>query len=261
MHKTDARAVILRRLFVFKFIPILNPDGVFKGHYRTDPRGVNLNRVYLNPSSKLHPSIYAARKLLIYYHCGLDTFDENEESEENILQRGENTDSIDTNSDCDSVVASCSRNFTKIDPSLFSEDACFDPIPAPGGVLNPHTLTCTMASTSSKKPYTFVLSDANSICAGCVPLDDTPSVGGSGPTLQRSQTDEGRPDSLNESFNNSTHQCAFEACDEDSVYYENLKLNEPQLNSMEVDTHVEPDVPNQELKKRGSSSQNSSLTW
>ena len=39
---------------------------------RTDTRGVNLNRVYGNPSLTLHPTIYAARKLILYAHLGKD---------------------------------------------------------------------------------------------------------------------------------------------------------------------------------------------
>lgn len=41
---------------------------MFHGHYRTDTRGMNLNRVYLDPSPELHPSIFAARSLMLHYH-------------------------------------------------------------------------------------------------------------------------------------------------------------------------------------------------
>mmetsp|Transcript_21725 Transcript_21725/g.3593 ORF Transcript_21725/g.3593 Transcript_21725/m.3593 type:complete len:91 (+) Transcript_21725:656-928(+) len=54
----DERARILLDNFVFKIIPMLNPDGVYRGYYRTDTNGVNLNRVYKNPDPYLHPTIY-----------------------------------------------------------------------------------------------------------------------------------------------------------------------------------------------------------
>lgn len=42
--------------------------GVYRGHYRTDTKGANLNRYYTNPDPALHPSIYAAKSLLLHYH-------------------------------------------------------------------------------------------------------------------------------------------------------------------------------------------------
>jgi hypothetical protein len=70
----DCRAVILRDMFVFKIIPILNPDGVFRGYYRTDTNGANLNRFYNSPSITEHPTIYAAKELFNYYQSVNEVF-------------------------------------------------------------------------------------------------------------------------------------------------------------------------------------------
>ena len=71
LNSSDARAAALRSKYVFKLVPMLNPDGVYRGHYRTDTRGVNLNRVYVNPSPLVHPTIYAAKKLIMLAHLGV----------------------------------------------------------------------------------------------------------------------------------------------------------------------------------------------
>ncbi|XP_038223018.1 cytosolic carboxypeptidase-like protein 5 isoform X2 [Zerene cesonia] len=72
LTRNDPIAIQLRKIYVFKMIPFLNPDGVARGHYRTDTRGVNLNRVYLNPSLTYHPTVYASRALIRYYHFGYE---------------------------------------------------------------------------------------------------------------------------------------------------------------------------------------------
>ena len=55
---------MLRDNFVFKIVPMLNPDGVVHGNYRTSLSGNDLNRRYASPSPVLHPTVYAMRQML-----------------------------------------------------------------------------------------------------------------------------------------------------------------------------------------------------
>lgn len=58
----DAR--ILRDNFVFKIIPMLNPDGVIVGNYRCSLAGTDLNRQWGDPSRKLHPTVFFAKSMM-----------------------------------------------------------------------------------------------------------------------------------------------------------------------------------------------------
>lgn len=63
----DPRAILLRKYFVFKLIPALNPDGVAEGCYRSDSLGRNLNRFYLEPQIDREPTIFASKALCHFY--------------------------------------------------------------------------------------------------------------------------------------------------------------------------------------------------
>ena len=58
-------AVALRRNFVFKIVPMLNPDGVCAGNYRCCLNGVDLNRKWLRPNKKLFPTIFYAKVMVL----------------------------------------------------------------------------------------------------------------------------------------------------------------------------------------------------
>ena len=45
-------AKLLREKYIFKIIPMLNPDGVINGNYRCSLAGCDLNRRWKNPLKK-----------------------------------------------------------------------------------------------------------------------------------------------------------------------------------------------------------------
>ena len=61
----DTRGAALRNNFVFKIVPVLNPDGVYRGNFRLDQNGFNLNRYYLDPSPYTQPTIYAVKNYFL----------------------------------------------------------------------------------------------------------------------------------------------------------------------------------------------------
>eukprot|EP00039_Didymoeca_costata_P003363 m.67150 g.67150 ORF g.67150 m.67150 type:complete len:1070 (+) comp11865_c0_seq2:211-3420(+) len=60
----DPDANVLRDHFVFKVVPMLNPDGVIVGNYRTGLAGVDLNRVYRTPSKELYPTVFHVKAMM-----------------------------------------------------------------------------------------------------------------------------------------------------------------------------------------------------
>ncbi|KAI6227835.1 Cytosolic carboxypeptidase 6 [Aphelenchoides besseyi] len=64
----DPRARKLRSIFVFKIVPMLNPDGVQLGNYRCSLMGFDLNRQYQHPSLWAHPTISATKSLLLQFN-------------------------------------------------------------------------------------------------------------------------------------------------------------------------------------------------
>lgn len=57
-------AKILRDLFVFKIIPMLNPDGVIVGNYRCSLSGRDLNRNYRSKLKDSYPTVWHTRDLV-----------------------------------------------------------------------------------------------------------------------------------------------------------------------------------------------------
>jgi hypothetical protein len=61
----SCEARYLRHRFVFKVVPMLNPDGVIHGNYRCSLAGTDLNRRYVEPSPELHPTVHATKAMVL----------------------------------------------------------------------------------------------------------------------------------------------------------------------------------------------------
>ena len=60
----DKVAVGLRDKYVFKIVPMLNPDGVIVGNYRCSLSCHDLNRQYPCPSQKLFPECHGIKQMI-----------------------------------------------------------------------------------------------------------------------------------------------------------------------------------------------------
>ncbi|XP_048455975.1 cytosolic carboxypeptidase 3-like [Rhincodon typus] len=72
-------AKLLRDTFLFKIVPMLNPDGVIVGNYRCSLSGQDLNRKYRSYLKESYPSVWYTRKLIkrlmeertVFLYCDL----------------------------------------------------------------------------------------------------------------------------------------------------------------------------------------------
>jgi len=64
LTSADSVAAKLREEFMFKVIPMMNPDGVIIGNYRTGLAGSDLNRRWGNPDENLHPTVFFMKAMM-----------------------------------------------------------------------------------------------------------------------------------------------------------------------------------------------------
>ena len=73
----DPGAKNLRKHFIFKVVPMLNPDGVIRGNFRMNILGKDLNRMWDEPTEDTCPTIFNTVKMIkktldsrdIYFFC------------------------------------------------------------------------------------------------------------------------------------------------------------------------------------------------
>ena len=60
----EPKAIILRKNFIFKIIPMLNPDGVIRGNFRMNSVGKDLNRMWMEKNEDNSPSVFYCHKMI-----------------------------------------------------------------------------------------------------------------------------------------------------------------------------------------------------
>ena len=54
----------LREIYLFKIVPMMNPDGVLVGNSRTSFAGCDLNRRWGKPNEVIHPEVYSTKQMI-----------------------------------------------------------------------------------------------------------------------------------------------------------------------------------------------------
>ena len=58
-------AVFIRNNYIIKIIPMINPDGVICGNFRTSVAGSDLNRRWKNPFQTVYPEIFNSKEMVL----------------------------------------------------------------------------------------------------------------------------------------------------------------------------------------------------
>lgn len=61
-------AQLLRRKYIFKIFPMVNPDGTILGNYRLSYSGHDLNRKWRVTSARLHPEVHTIKRIIKELH-------------------------------------------------------------------------------------------------------------------------------------------------------------------------------------------------
>ena len=73
----DQKASNLRKHYIFKIVPMLNPDGVIRGNFRMNSEGKDLNRMWTEENEEIAPSVCFCHQMIrktlnsrdIYFFC------------------------------------------------------------------------------------------------------------------------------------------------------------------------------------------------
>ena len=60
----ETKAISLRKNYIFKIIPMLNPDGVIRGNFRMNSVGKDLNRMWMEENEENSPSVFYCHKMI-----------------------------------------------------------------------------------------------------------------------------------------------------------------------------------------------------
>ncbi|XP_062568587.1 uncharacterized protein LOC134230763 isoform X2 [Saccostrea cucullata] len=97
---TDPVAKELRNRFIFKIVPMLNPDGVIVGNYRCSLAARDLNRNYRHPRKESFPTVWFTKSMMekilerhdILLYCDLH----GHSRKHNVFMYGNNTSEVET---------------------------------------------------------------------------------------------------------------------------------------------------------------------